>query len=116
VSLWFGHAPDEAAPPVVLLTLDNDRQLISHSGPVGLSEADLSVDVWAGETETALALRAAAIEQLHGFIGEVVVDNGNGSTDTAAITHCVHESSTEDYDAASNLAHAACAFSLGYRA
>jgi len=112
VSLWFGHAPDEAAPPVVLLALDNDTQLLAHSGPVGLSEADLSVDVWAQDDETALALRTAAIEQLHGLAGEVTIDGGK----KAAITYCIHESSTEDYDAVNNLAHAQASFSLGYKA
>jgi len=115
VSLWSGHAPDEAPAPVVLLTLDNDKRLLSHSGPVGLAEASLSVDVWAEDDETALALREAAVEQLHGFGGEVVVDDGKGGTDTAEITHCIHEASSEDYDAQSNLAHAQAAFALGYR-
>jgi len=110
VSLWFGHAPDEAAPPVVLLTLGQDKRLLSHSGPVGLAEADLSVDVWAADDETAIALREAAISQLHGFSGEVL-----GGADTATITHCIHEGSSEDYDAASNLAHAGADFSLGYK-
>jgi len=115
VSLWFGHAPDEAAPPVVLLTLDNDKRLLSHSGSLGLAEAALSVDVWAEGEETALALLAAAKEQLHGFAGTVTVDDGNGGTDTAEITHCLHEASSEDYDAASNLAHARADFGLGYK-
>jgi len=114
-SLWFGHAPDEAAPPVVLLTLDNDKRLLSHSGPVGLAEASLSVDVWAADDQTALQLRAAAISQLGGFSGEVAVDDGKGGTATAKITRCLHESSSEDYDAATNLAHARADFSLGYK-
>jgi len=115
VSLWFGHAPDEALPPVVLLTLDNDRRMLAHSGPVGLAEADFSVDVWAADDETAINLREAAISQLHGFAGVVTVDSGNGGTDTAEITHCIHESSSEDYDAASNLARTGASFSLGYK-
>jgi len=115
VSLWSGHAPDEAPPPVVLLTLDNDKPLLSHSGPVGLAEATLSVDVWAGDDETAIALREAAVFQLHGWAGQVQVTDGKGGTDTATLTHCIHESSSEDYDAQSNLAHAQAAFSVGYK-
>jgi len=115
VSLWFGHAPDEAAPPVVLLTLGQDKRLLSHSGPVGLAEADFSVDVWAEDDETALSLRTAVISQLHGFSGEVAVGDGEGGQTTAAITHCIHEASSEDYDAANNLAHAGADFSLGYK-
>jgi len=111
VSLWFSHAPDEAPPPVVLLTLDNDKQLLSHCGPTGLAEASLSVDVWAADDETALQLREAAISQLHGFAGEVELEGGA----KAAITHCIHEASNEDYDAVSNLAHAQADFSLGYK-
>jgi len=116
VSLWFGHAPDEAAPPVVLLTLDNGKRLLSHSGPVGLAEADFSVDVWAADDETAIALRAAAIEQLNGFSGEVQVADSSGKKAPAVITYCGHRSSSEGYDAAANLAHAHARFSLGYRA
>jgi len=115
VSLWFGHAPDEAPPPVVLLTLDNDKRLLSHSGPVGLAEASLSVDVWAADDETAINLREAAISQLNGFSGEVTVDDGQGGKTTETITHCIHEASNEDYDAANNLAHAGADFSLGYK-
>jgi len=111
VSLWFGHAPDEAAPPVVLLTLENDKRLLSHSGPVGLAEASLSVDVWAADDETAIALREAAISQLHGFAGEVTTQSG----EVATLTHCIHEASSEDYDAVNNLAHAGADFSLGYK-
>jgi len=115
VSLWSGHAPDEAAPPVVLLTLDNDKQLLSHSGAIGLGDADLSVDVWADDDETALSLRTAVISQLHGFAGEVQVDDGTGQKQTATITHCMHQASSEDYDAANTLAHAGADFSLGYK-
>jgi len=115
VSLWFGHAPDEAAPPVVLLTLGQDKRLLSHSGPVGLAEADLSVDVWAADDETAITLREAAISQLNGFSGEMTVDDEKGGKTTATITYCIHESSSEDYDAANNLAHAGADFGLGYK-
>jgi len=115
VSLWFGHAPDEAPPPVVLLTLDNDKRLLSHSGPVGLAEADFSVDVWAGDDEAAQALRESAKEQLSGFAGAVDVDGGQGGTDTAQIGYCIHQSSSEDYDAQNTLAHARASFSLGYK-
>jgi len=116
VSLWSGHAPDEAPPPVVLLTLDADKRLLSHSGPVALAEAQLSVDVWAEDEPTALALRQAAVSQLHGFAGEVVVDDGQGGTPRAEITRCIHEASSEDFDAGMNLTHAHARFSLGYRA
>jgi len=111
VSLWFGHAPDEAALPVVLLSLDSDRELMTHSGPTGLGEAQLSVDVWAHDAASALSLRQAAIQQLNGFGGQVALEGGQ----VAHLTYCTHEASSEDYDAENNLAHASADFALGYR-